>query len=294
MPTTKKRTTNWTPEQKQQWKQDRLDEQKQLVEDAVAELTTSEAWENFVKFGRANLGRLTLNNALLIWSQKRDAKIVWGRKQWLAKHNVNVNADATALRYFAPAGFFTYKDANGSPLLNADGSEKRGCYFRVVTGYDISDTDAPATTWTPKITLEGDEMMDALPRLEQYARLLGFTVKYVESTELGGADGKVDNRTWTIFLDRNMGGNALVHTLVHELAHVYGNVNYKDYSREEAEVIVESAAVMALGLIGYDVSASAVPYIASWSNGDLKALHKYVKLVDELAQELADRMTGEN
>ena len=277
----------YTAEEKQAWKQAQLDSQKQMIEDAVSELITSEGWENFVKFGRANLSRLTLNNALLIWSQKRDARVVWGRKQW-EKQDVKVNQDAQPLRYFAPAGFYIVKDKNGNEMTDKNGNPLKRMYYRVVTGYDVSDTDAPVGDVNAMVELEGDEMMEHLPALERFARVLGYGVQYRDDT--GNAHGWLDDKTWNIVLKKSLSGNALVHTLVHELAHAYGNVNYTDYSREEAEVIVESAATMALGLVGYDVSAASVPYLASWSNGDLKALHKYVKLVDELAKELADRI----
>lgn len=283
----KKTKKTYTAEEKQAWKEERLSEQKQLLESAVATLTTSEAWENFIKFGRANLGRLTLNNALIIWAQKRDARVVWGRKQW-EKKNVTVNKDATALRYFAPSGFYKLKDANGDPILDKNGNEQTRMFFRIVTGYDVSDTDAPVGDFTPMVELEGDELMDHLAPMERFAHELGYSIEYREDTQT--AHGWVDDRMWKIVINKNLSGNALVRTLVHELAHVYGNVNYSDYSREEAEVIVESATVMALGMVGFDVSEASVPYIASWSNGDLKALHKYVKLVDELAKTLAEKM----
>lgn len=282
----------YSQEEKQAWKQERLNEQRELLEGAVAELTTSEAWTNFVKFGRANLSRLTLNNALMIWAQKRDAKIVWGKKQW-EKQKVTVNDGAKGVKYFAPAGFYILKDANGNEVLDKNGNPQKRMFFRVVTGYDITDTDAPTPEFSPNVSLEGDEMMSALPGLEQFARLLGYTIRYDENLP-HGARGYIDERAWQIVADKNLSGNDLVRTLTHELAHAYGNVNYQEYTREEAEVVVESATVMALGLVGYDVSAASVPYIASWSNGDLKALHKYVKLVDTLAKELAKRMQGKD
>lgn len=277
----------YTPEQKKAWKEERLSEQKEMLESAVAELTSSEAWENFVKFGRANLSRLTLNNALLIWSQKRDASVVWGRKQW-EKQKVTINEDAKAVRYFAPAGFYIFKDANGDPVLDKSGKPQRRMFFRVVSGYDVTDTDAPVSDFSAMVELEGDDLMEYLAPMEQFARELGFSVEYREET--GNSHGWVDQRMFKIVINKNLSGNSLVRTLVHELAHAYGNVNYTDYDRDEAEVIVESATVMALGMAGYDVSEASVPYIADWSNGDLKALHKYVKLVDELAHTLAKKM----
>lgn len=277
----------YTAEQKRQWRDNLLAEQKQLLENALAEFTSSEAWENFVKFGRANLSRLSFNNALLIWSQKREARVVWGRKQW-EKQGVTVNPDAQPIRYFAPAGFWTPKDANGDPILDGNGNPVRRPFFRIVTGFDVSDTDAPEPELRELIELDGDDLMHLHAPLENMAALLGYTVKYVEDT--GDAHGWVDERMWNIVVNKNLSGNALVRTLLHEVAHIYGNVNYKDYSRAEAEVIVESSVVMTLGILGFDVSEASVPYIASWSDGNLKLIEKYMRLVDAMTKEFVNKL----
>jgi hypothetical protein len=91
-------------------------------------------------------------------------------------------------------------------------------------------------------------------------------------------------------VNNTLSGNAIVHTLVRQLARIFGNVNYTEYTAEEAECIVESATVMSLGLLGFDVSEASVPYIADWGNGSLKVIEKYMKLVDVLAKTLADKM----
>jgi len=278
---------NYTPEQRAAWKNDRIAEQKALLESAVRELTTSEGWTNFVKFGRKNLGRLSLNNALLIWSQRKDATVVWGEKQW-DKQKVAINSDAQKIKYFAPSGFFYLKDKNGNPILDANGKQQRRMFYRVVIGYDVKDTNAPVTTVDTMVELDGDEMFDLTPGLERWARELGYGVVYNSMPE--NTHGYIDDRTWNIVINRNLTGNAVTRALVHELMHVYGNVNYTDYDRATAEVLVESATVMTLGILGYDVSEASVPYIASWSDGNLEALSKYMKLVDELVKEAVKRM----
>ena len=283
----------YSVEEKQAWKEERLSEQKQLLENSVATLTASDAWADFVKFGRANLSRLTLNNSLMIWAQKRDARIVWGKKQW-EKQGVSLNENAKALKYFAPAGFYILKDANGNEVLDKNGNPQKRMFFRVVSGYDITDTNAPEPEMKDMVDVEGDDMMSALPGLEQFARLLGWTISYEDVPEKPMLGISIDERAWQIRVDKNLSGNTLVYKLAYELARIYGNVNYTDYTKEEANVLTMSAATMALGLIGYDVSEITVPYIAAWSDGDLKALHKYVRLVDELAKELAHRMQGKD
>lgn len=285
--TEKKRAgENYTPEQRAAWKQERIAEQTALLESAVQKLTSSDAWSNFVKFGRSNLRRLSLNNALLIWSQRNDATVVWGEKQW-TKQKVNINADAQKIRYLAPSGFFYLKDKDGQPILDAKGKQQRRMFYRVVTGYDVKDTDAPQPEVDLMVEIEGDDLFDYAAGLERWARELGYSVKYAEMNK---AHGSVDDRTWTININKSLSGNQMVLTLVHELFHVFGNVNYKDYDRATAEVLVESATVMTLGMLGFDVSDASVPYIAAWSNGDLDALKQYMKLVDELVKEAVTRM----
>lgn len=288
--TTKKREgENYTPEQRAEWKKERIAEQTALLEAAVKELTSSDAWENFVKFGRVNLSRLSLNNALLIWAQRRDATVVWGEKQW-TKQKVNVLPGAQKIRYLAPSGFYWLKDKDGDPILDANGKQQRRMFYRVVTGYDVKDTDAPPSDMQMMVELEGDDLFDHAAGLERWARELGYSVKYVEFND--PRHGEVNDRTWTINIAKNLSGNQIVLTLVHELMHVYGNVNYKDYDRATAEVLVESATVMTLGMLGFDVTDASVPYIAAWSNGNLEALTKYMKLVDELVKEAVERMEG--
>lgn len=281
---TKSKSKQFTPEQKEQWKKEQAEQQKQMLKDAVAALTGSEAWTNWVKFGRSNLRRLSFNNALLIWSQRRDASVVWGRKQW-EKQGVKLNADAQPIRYLAPQIFPLKQD--GKVVIGPDGKPAKRVFFKTVTGYDVADTDAPASDFNPMVPLEGDDLLPKLDDLEHFAHELGFFVKYEENT--GSADGWVNFKNHDIVINKNLSGNQTVRTLVHELAHAYGNVNYTDYSREDAEVIVESATVMALGMIGFDVSATSVPYIASWGT-DLKVLEKYAKLVDELVSTLTKKM----
>lgn len=280
------KTSKYTPEQKQAWKEERIAEQKQMLQDALETLSSSETWQNWVKFGRSNLAKYSFNNALLIFAQKQEAKRVAGRKQW-EKQGVNVNEDAKALGIFAPC-FGIEKDEQGRVVLDSNGQpKKRVLFFKVVQVFDVTDTDAPESDFNPMVPVEGEELMDHLAPLEQFARELGYAVEYIEET--GNALGWVDERNWKIVLQRNQSGNALVRTLVHELAHAYGNVNYQDYSREDAEVIVESSTVMTLSMLGFDVSNASVPYIADWG-GDLTVLDKYAKLVEELVKTLTDKM----
>lgn len=278
--------TVYTDEQKKEWKAEKMAEQRQLLESALSSLTTDTAWVNWVKFGRSNLRKYSFNNALLVWSQKQDARLVHGRKQW-EKEKVNLLEDAKPLTILAPV-MVNAKDEAGNVIYGDNGKpKKKVAFFRAVRVFDVSDTDAPKDFDTKELfSLDGDDLMDSLAPLEQFARELGYSVEYSENTK---GDGHLDQRMYKIEINKNLSGNGLVRTLIHELMHAYGNVNYQDFSREDAEVLVESATVMTLSMIGFDVTKTSVPYIAAWG-GDLKVLDKYAKLVEEMVNTLTKKM----
>ncbi len=87
--------------------------------------------------------------------------------------------------------------------------------------------------------------------------------------------------------------NAQVRVLVDELADADG-VTYSDYSREQAEVIVETAAVIVCGSLGLDTSGESIPYIAEWGEaGDLDAIRKHAETVDRIARTIENACGSE-
>lgn len=277
----------FTAEQKKAYAEEQKAQQKQMLEDAVARFMDSKAWTQWVQVGRANLSRLTFTNALLIWSQNPDATNVWGKGQW-QKQGVELNEDAQPLRYFAPVFGIKYED--GSPVIGDDGKPVKALkFFRTVTGYDVTDTNADRTGLKQHVPFEGDDLIDYLAPLEGFARELGIVVNYVQNPhQHGGMSGYLEDGR--LILDKDASANTLVVDLVRELSKVYGDINWTDYSPEDAEVMVEAAAIMVLAQVGFDMTKTAVPYIAAWSNGDLTALKKYVNTIDDLVKTLTKKM----
>jgi hypothetical protein len=122
-----------------------------------------------------------------------------------------------------------------------------------------------------------------MARLEQYARQLGYTV---ECEPLDSAGGYCDHKRQRIVVSTNVSAaNGRVRVLVHELAHALG-VGYKEYGREVAEVIVETATVVVCGALGLDTSGESIPYIAGWGEQALDAIRRHAEKVDEIARTL--------
>src|SRR5207302_10183559 len=99
------------------------------------------------------------------------------------------------------------------------------------------------------------------------------------------AGGYCDVKAKRIVLSSELGSvNAQVRVLVHELAHAHG-VGYTDYGREDAEVVVETAAVIVCGSLGLDTSGESIPYIAGWGEANgLAAIRKHAETVDAIAR----------
>jgi len=73
--------------------------------------------------------------------------------------------------------------------------------------------------------------------------------------------------------------------LAHEVAHAHG-VDYKKYTRDEAEVIVElAAAIVQLGLGVTDLKSSA-GYLAFWASGEVEKVRARLTEADQIARKM--------
>ena len=71
---------------------------------------------------------------------------------------------------------------------------------------------------------------------------------------------------------------------MHETVHALG-VDYQQYARAQAEVIVDTTTLIVLGGLGLDVSGETVPYVAGWGeDGALDAVTQFAALIDALAR----------
>lgn len=162
--------------------------------------------------------------------------------------------------------------------------------FRGACVFDVSQTDGEPLPEPPAcVPHEGDELEKYLPALESHAGELGYVVYYF--TPESGALGYCDSIGKGIVVSPDLSPNAQVTTLVHELAHAHG-LTYKDHSRPECEVIVESVAAIVLGTLGFDTAGFSIPYIASWAQDEegLEALEKFASVIDATARRIENAL----
>jgi N-terminal domain of anti-restriction factor ArdC len=262
------------------------------LEDAVRALLSSEGWARWVRVrSRNGLSRYSWFNQAQIAAQRPDASYVCGRGDWrklgyeLAdqawRHSIWILAPFTGKRTET-----VEEDATGGTEI-----ERRYRYFRAVKVYDRAqvrpiDGAQPVDLRPPGEPLSGDSHAHLLGPLCALAQSLGYRVTARE-VEAGGAQGWCDPVKREIVVNRQRPANARVRILVHEIAHAHpaGKLDYQHFTRQQAEVLVDTVTYVVCGKVGLDVEGESIPYVAGWGEaGALEAMHTFAATVDAVGQ----------
>jgi hypothetical protein len=237
----------------------------------------------------------SLNNQLIVALFLGGTQAVAGYNTW-QKHGRQVRKGTEGTPLVA-AGSYQAKD----PVTGEKETDSSGkpVYRRFIkwspSVFKYEDTDPIEGLDESKVTNldvpisepeEGDSHAHLLPILEQFAKDEGCTVKYEKLRK--GHGGSVIMDTGEITINDSLAANAKVKTLIHELAHWCGKVDYQSYKRADAEVIVETVAFIVSQGLGI-ASDYSVGYCAIWDSrkADGKDPFKeYLRLIDNLAKKI--------
>ena len=224
---------------------------------------------------RARFRAYSWGNCALIAMQCPEAQQVAGFKTWQGLGR-QVRKGERSIKILAP---MTVKQQ-----AEGEEAERRVTFFRAVPVFDVAQTDGDPLPERPCEPITGDSHAHLLGALIAHAQTLGYSVDYEPLEHAGGYCDPAAKRI--VISSAVEAANGKVRVLVHELAHAHG-IGYKDYGRADAEVIVETAAVIVCGALGLDTSGESIPYIASWGEAnDLDAIKQYAVTVDEIASKL--------
>ena len=122
--------------------------------------------------------------------------------------------------------------------------------------------------------------------MQAFAETLGFSVSF-ESID-GPAGGWCDQQAKRIVVDGDVPANAQLRTLIHECAHALG-IDYRRYSRAQAEVMVDTVTLLAASSVGLRVDGETIPYVSGWGeNGALEAVTEFAETIDRVARRIED------
>jgi N-terminal domain of anti-restriction factor ArdC len=269
-------------------REQRRERDRQRVKQATEQLLSSDGWQRWVRVrSRNGLARYSVNNQLIIALSKPDASYVSGFRAWL-QLGYQVRKGEKAIWILAP---ITVK--NRDAAAEEDG-EKPRVFFRAVPVFDRTQVDAiegadPAPLDPPCQPLTGDSHRHLLEPLRAFAASLGYSVSFAPIP--GSTGGWCDHDGKRVAVDASQPVNAQVRILVHELAHALG-VGYREYGRDQAEVIVDTVTFIVCAGAGLDVGGESIPYVAGWGeNGALDAVTKFAGVIDTIARQLENAIT---
>ncbi len=251
------------------------------LKQAAEQLLTSDGWQRWVRVrAQGGLGRLSLNNQLLVALSCPDATFVAGFKAWL-KLGFCVRRGESAIRIVAP---MPLKPRNTE---SSDAEDETRVLFKGVSVFDrsqVAPTDGveQAPLEPPSEPLTGASHAHLLAPLQTFTESLGFSVSF--DSIPGATGGWCDQKARRIVVDRDQPANAQLRILIHETIHGLG-VGYAEYGRQRAEVIVDTATHLVCSSLGLQVDGETVPYVAGWGeDGALEAVTGFAQTIDELAR----------
>jgi antirestriction protein ArdC len=227
------------------------------------------------------------SNCMLIALQCHERGIVpervAGFRTWL-KLGRCVRKNENALRILAP---ITVKERH----KQGEETGEQRVFFKTAFVFELSQTEPlpgvePVSLEPPRDPLTGDSHAHLLEPMGAFVASLGFTVSFEPIA--GSAGGWCDTRNKRIVVRADAPANARLRTLIHECAHALG-IDHRFYSREQAEVMVETVTLLATSTVGLAVDGETIPYVSGWGeDGALEAVTEFAETIDQVARCIED------
>jgi antirestriction protein ArdC len=272
---TKKTRTTRTPE-------DRAAEVEALAEqltEAVAELTTSEAWVRMLRVA-ARFTRYSPTNVLLLWMQAEQRgvslsqvagyrawqemgrQVVKGARSFAVRAPVRRRLSIEEATERARTGQRPAFDADGRPALVVRG-------FRLERVFRYEDTEGEPLPEAPEVGyVTGDTPAGAWDTLAALAARAGYRLT-TEPEDDPETRGHTDFTRWIVNIDPRHDEAERVHVLVHELGHIRcDHETRRDVSRAQRETEAESVAFIVGTVLGLHLRDVAAVYVGGWTDGD--------------------------
>ena len=266
-------------------RKERIAEITAQLEEGVKAVFESDAYKAYLKC-MSKFHNYSLNNTLLIALQYPEASLCAGYQAWKKDHGRQVRKGEKGIKIIAPCKYKVEsedKDENGKPKIE----EREG--FRVVTTFDISQTEGPDLPSVGVDELKGD--------VSDYRKLFNALTEicpvpiYTEDIQ-GGAKGYYSDTDRKIVIKSDMSQIQTIKTMIHEMAHEKLHAKEhldKEYmvDRRTKEVEAESIAYTICQHYGLDSSDYSFSYVAGWSSGkDTKELKASLERIRSAADEM--------
>ena len=288
---------------------DRIKEITAGIEQGIKELFESDRYRKYLTT-MSRFHKYSLNNVMLIHSQRPDATLVAGFNKWKNSFGRHVKKGEKGIQILAPTPYkikvekekldpdtkLPMIDENGDPVTEE--KEVSIPMFKVVSVFDVSQTEGkplPQLAYSLSGAVEHyEEFMEALKRTSTVPIKVEHTDKNV--------DGFFDLSNQSITIQAGMSEIQTVCAVIHEIAH--SRLHNYDHMTEVAddgetlltpaekdrhteEVEAESISYAVCQYFGIETSENSFGYIASWSQGkELKELRTSLETINRTSSEL--------
>lgn len=288
---------------------DRIKEITAGIEQGIMELFQSDRYRNYLST-MSRFHKYSLNNVMLIHSQKPDATLVAGFQKWKRQFQRHVKKGEKGIQILAPTPYkikvekekldpdteLPLRDAEGKPIMEE--KEVTIPMFKVVNVFDVSQTDGKPLPQL-SMNLTGDVAQYEV-FLEALRRTSPVPIEIKPIFE--DMDGYLNLDTQRITLREGMSQVQTICAGVHEISHAKLH-NYdhmaetaddgetllapeeKDKNTEEVEA--ESISYAVCKYFGIETADNSFGYIATWSQGkELKELRASLETINKTASDL--------
>lgn len=271
------------------------------IEQGVKDVYSSENFKQYLSC-LSKFHSYSLNNTLLILSQKPEATLVAGYRSWQNNFNRHVNKGEKGLTILAPVVFkekreMNQLDENGNIVLDASGNtlkeerEVNITYFRTTTVFDISQTSGePLPTFVHDLTGSSQEVQALIQTIQTICTIpIEFKTETEDLVLLTGAKGYYSPSTDKIVVNKDLEDLQIAKTLIHEYAHsILHKQTNKTHSQREIEA--ESLAFVLCDHFGINTSEYSFGYIASYADKEFDELKSILLNIQSTAHEMIEKI----
>jgi hypothetical protein len=269
---------------------DRLAAAHQALSDAIANVITSEDWQQLLRISQS-FHRYSPNNQLLLAAQGADGLVAsfntWKQIPAVDGNVCRVRKGETAMRVYAPIRT-TRREVDqetGDEIV-----ERSVVRFKLVPVFHQGQLVAPPDMPVQPKLLVGDEppayLWDAVAAQIDAA---GFRLERGALDGPGGANGVTSYLDKRVVVRDDLPPAQALKTQIHELAHVMLHApddRPDGMSRDLVEVEAESVAFVVCDMLGVDSASYSIPYVANWAGGELDRVRSTAERVLGAARQI--------
>lgn len=253
----------------------------------IAQLGSSAEWVAYLNFVKS-FRTYSFNNQMLILMQRPDATRVAGFRKW-EEFGRHVRKGEKAIKIFG----YSSRKVTQVDRVTGEETEGRVPIFPILSVFDVAQTEGdelPTGVAYELPTTATERHKATTAKLTEWLTKGGWTVSYDETP--GSSEGYTSHALMQIVISKELAPDAALAVLLHEAAH---SILHEDNGRYVShrglcETEAESAAYVLASLVGLDLDASSISYIAGWSDAKPEVLRAAAENVRRAVNLIADAL----